>query len=282
MKKKSIFFVTICLIVLVSGCTDSADITKTVEQLPQVQQFMEEHPDATITVTYWSQEEVEAIQEKLSQDFGKNVTPRPMYKAVTSAGDILIITWIDAENQIVLYSHTENINLNKTVVIPNEFEDTDQIGFTDESEKPSEPVDETEQLESESEVQLEPLGEPELQHKVEAQISGKLLFNDTIAQGDGYQINHYVIDVAEVFTDQDSAIIQVYEGSNDYPEHNSLISVGNSFRFEIENEDVEITVISVYSGVVPRVKLAITVTDEHFIDGRKLGVVSGGHTEVEF
>jgi len=112
--------------------------------------------------------------------------------------------------------------------------------------------------------------------------SGKVLYNDTISEGDGYQINDYVIDVAEVFPSQESAIIQIYEGDAKDPKYDKLISEDGSFEFEIEGEDVELTVISVYSGVIPQVKLLITVTDDDFINSRTLGVVDGGHSEAEF
>ena len=112
--------------------------------------------------------------------------------------------------------------------------------------------------------------------------SGKVLYNDTISEGDGYQINDYVIDVAEVFPSQESAIIQIYEGDAKDPKYDKLISEDGSFEFEIEGEDVELTVISVYSGVIPQAKLLITVTDDDFINSRTLGVVDGGHSEAEF
>ncbi|WP_292461831.1 BatD family protein [Methanolobus sp.] len=112
--------------------------------------------------------------------------------------------------------------------------------------------------------------------------SGKILFNDTIAEGDGYQINNYVIDVAEVFPDYDSVTLHVYEGASKTPKYDKMISVDGSYKFAIEGEDVEVTVISVHSGIVPRTKLLITVTDGSFINSKTLGVVSGGHTEAEF
>jgi uncharacterized repeat protein (TIGR01451 family) len=112
--------------------------------------------------------------------------------------------------------------------------------------------------------------------------SGKILFNDTIAQGDGYQINNYVIDVAEVFPDYASATLHVYEGKSKTPTYDKMLSVGSSYKFSIEGENVELTLISVHSGIVPRAKLLITVTDGSFINSKTLGVVSGGHNEAEF
>ncbi|MBN2110050.1 MAG: DUF11 domain-containing protein [Methanosarcinaceae archaeon] len=111
--------------------------------------------------------------------------------------------------------------------------------------------------------------------------SGKVLYNDTIDEGDGYQINDYVIDVAEVVPQHETVFINIYEGDSDDPRYEKLISVGSSFEFGLEGENVDITVISVYSSEIPRAKLAITITDDDIINSRTLGVVEGGHSEAE-
>lgn|GEM_PF-411083 len=112
--------------------------------------------------------------------------------------------------------------------------------------------------------------------------SGKILFNDTIQQGDGYQINNIVIDVTEVFTGQEAATLRIYKGEdNDYI-YDPFLSIDSSYKFDIEGEEVGITLLNVYSGVVPRVKLLITVTDDDFINSKTLGVINGGHNEAVF
>jgi uncharacterized repeat protein (TIGR01451 family) len=112
--------------------------------------------------------------------------------------------------------------------------------------------------------------------------SAKTLFNDTIDQGDGYQINNIVIDVTEVFTGQDAATFRIYEGDDEDYIHDPFLSTGGSFEFDIEDEEAEITLINVYSGVVPRVKLLITISDDDFINSNTEGVVDGGHSEAEY
>ncbi len=112
--------------------------------------------------------------------------------------------------------------------------------------------------------------------------SGKVLFNDTIAEGDGYQINDFVIDVAEVFPNYDSVTLHIFEGKSKDPVHDKLISVGSSFKFTIEGETVEITAQSVHTGIVPRASLLITISDGKFINSKTTGVVKGGHKEAVF
>ncbi len=97
----------IMLAVLFSGCTGGQDVTSVVKALPEVQQFMSEHPNAKITVTYWSKEEVAQSTQEISQLCDKPITPVAMYKATVSEGDLKFVSWINAENQIVVCSITE-------------------------------------------------------------------------------------------------------------------------------------------------------------------------------
>ena len=93
----------ITLSIIISGCTDGGqDITPIFESLPEVQQFLQENPNSKITVTYWTEEEVIEISDEISIQCDKNINPRALYKATISEGDSKIISWIDAETQIVI------------------------------------------------------------------------------------------------------------------------------------------------------------------------------------
>jgi hypothetical protein len=104
---KSIILIIIGLAIVFSGCTGSKDVTSVVKALPEVQQFMNEHPNAKITVTYWSKEEVTQSLQEISQQCDKSITPVAMYKAIVSEGNLKIISWINAENQIIICSITQ-------------------------------------------------------------------------------------------------------------------------------------------------------------------------------
>lgn len=147
---KILLIAVIGLAVLLSGCTGGQDVTSVVKALPEVQQFMKEHPNAQITVTYWSKEEVAQSSQEISQQCDKPITPVAMYKATVSEGDLKIVSWINAENQIVMCSTTtgsggvspkltpkstgqtnklEIINLDVQQVILNDSEIREVIGF---------------------------------------------------------------------------------------------------------------------------------------------------------
>ncbi|MCZ7358331.1 MAG: hypothetical protein O8C66_03045 [Candidatus Methanoperedens sp.] len=95
------------LAIIASGCTGGQDVTSAFKALPEVQQFMNEHPSAKITVTYWSKDDVVKSLQEISQQCDKPITPVAMYKATVSEGDLKVVSWINAENQILVCSTTQ-------------------------------------------------------------------------------------------------------------------------------------------------------------------------------
>lgn len=112
---KFIFLLLIIgLAIVFSGCTGTQDVSSVVKALPEVQQFMNEHPNAKITVTYWSKEEVTQSLQEISQQCDKSITPVAMYKATVNEGDLKIISWINADNQIAICSITQGSSGSQT------------------------------------------------------------------------------------------------------------------------------------------------------------------------
>lgn len=136
-----ILLIVILVAVIASGCTGGKDITSTVKALPEVQQYMKEHPNATITVTYWSKEEVAKIEEEISHLCGKSITPVAMYKATIIDGYLKIVSWIDAENQILICSITEGKRTQEpTPSIPTPISTPAQVTVTDRVSNLGQPV----------------------------------------------------------------------------------------------------------------------------------------------
>lgn len=107
MVKSIILIIVIVLAIVFSGCTGSKDVTSAFKAIPEVQQFLSEHPTAKISMTYWSKEEVEKSASEISQQCDRTVTPEAMYKATVSEGDLKIISWINADTQKVMCSLTQ-------------------------------------------------------------------------------------------------------------------------------------------------------------------------------
>lgn len=99
------------MIVIVSsiGCVES-DINSAVNALPQVQQYLKEHPDAKITTIFVSKEEVEKMSQDINNQCDKTITPIDMYKVTMTDKGLKIISWFDATNKNLICSSTESIN----------------------------------------------------------------------------------------------------------------------------------------------------------------------------
>ncbi|MDW7775012.1 MAG: hypothetical protein SCH39_01590 [Methanosarcinales archaeon] len=95
----------ILLAILLTGCTtNGADFDSVVRSMPEIQQIMKAHPDAKITVTYWTTEEVETISGEIGLQCGKNITPRPLYKAIVIDREVEVVNWIDPINRVIVCS----------------------------------------------------------------------------------------------------------------------------------------------------------------------------------
>jgi len=105
------------LAVVISGCTGGQDVTSVVKALPEVQQFMNDHPNAKITVTYWSKDEVAKSSKEISQQCDKPIMPSAMYRATISEGNLTGVSWINAENQTVICFTTQG-NGSSQITIP--------------------------------------------------------------------------------------------------------------------------------------------------------------------
>lgn len=103
----------IILVSFISGCVYDKNATSTVNAIPEVQQFLKEHPDAKIAVTFWSKEEVTNSEQEISQQCDKKIVPADMFKSTISEGNLNAIFWINAQNLSVICSTIE-----KTSVTP--------------------------------------------------------------------------------------------------------------------------------------------------------------------
>ncbi|MDK2893042.1 CARDB domain-containing protein [Methanohalophilus sp.] len=106
----------------------------------------------------------------------------------------------------------------------------------------------------------------------------QVLFEDYINEGDGYQINNYVIDVTDVFPSAEYAALYVYE--KDEKILDKGMDINDTFSFEVDGEDVEVKLLDTASGVLNKAKIAITITDDDVVYTD--GVVEGGHEKADF
>ncbi|ATU09100.1 COG1361 S-layer family protein [Methanohalophilus portucalensis] len=105
-----------------------------------------------------------------------------------------------------------------------------------------------------------------------------VLYEGDIQAGDGYQINNHVIDVADVFPENEYASFYVYEKDTELMDKG--LDINDTFTFEIDNEEVEVKLLDTKTGTLPRAEIAITITDDDIVNTK--GIVDGGHEKAEF
>ena len=101
------------------------------------------------------------------------------------------------------------------------------------------------------------------------------IYNSTIREGNGYQMNNYVIDVTDVFVSANTASFYVYD--KDEKIKSPLLSINDSFTFDFYDGEVELKLISVTSGTLPLAKVLITVSNYNIADLYANDIVTGGH-----
>ena len=100
------------------------------------------------------------------------------------------------------------------------------------------------------------------------------VYDGLITEGDGYQINNYVIDVTDVFVSANAAVFKVYD--NGILKDDILLGINDSLSFDFEGSTVQLKLRSTISGVLPKASVLIE-TDYNISDLHANGIVSGGH-----
>ena len=94
------------LTIVMSGCV-SKDISSVVNTLPEVQQYLKEHPDAKVAATFWPKDEVSKSLQEIDRQCGKSVTAVDMYRVIITEENLKIVSWVDANNKELICSLTE-------------------------------------------------------------------------------------------------------------------------------------------------------------------------------
>jgi uncharacterized repeat protein (TIGR01451 family) len=101
------------------------------------------------------------------------------------------------------------------------------------------------------------------------------IFNGTITEGDGYQINNYVIDVSSVFVEANTVVFKVYERGE--LKIDKMIERNDSITFDFEEGEMELKLRSVSGGVLPVARVFISVSDYNIGNIYTSAVINGGH-----
>jgi len=101
------------------------------------------------------------------------------------------------------------------------------------------------------------------------------VYNGTITEGDGYQINNYVIDVSDVFVEANTVVFKVYERGE--LKYDYMMGKNDSVSFDFEDGEVQLKLISMSSGVLPVATVHITMSDYNVATLFSNVILNGGH-----
>lgn len=101
LKPKLLFPAILIGTVFLSMCltSDKTDITAVVKLLPDVQQFLNEHPDAEIKAALWSASAVETNIGRIREDCGPQIENKSYWRAEVKENDLDLIIWLDSDSK---------------------------------------------------------------------------------------------------------------------------------------------------------------------------------------
>lgn len=98
---------------VISGCVNDFSPESLVKNSPQVQDFLQEHPNAVIKVIYLSEDQVRKNIETIREQCGEEMEIKEYYKVTMTEGDSIIIAYVDPDNQQIagMYIYAAPTNL---------------------------------------------------------------------------------------------------------------------------------------------------------------------------
>jgi len=105
MKGYQIYVIILALmfIVSVSGCTNQGtDVTSIMNSIPEVQQFIKDHPNAQIKVVYLSASDVTTQIESIKEKCGSQMVIKDYWYATLQEDSISIYAWVDVKTTQIL------------------------------------------------------------------------------------------------------------------------------------------------------------------------------------
>lgn len=110
------------LLVFIAGCTQTS-LDFVFNNLPQVQDFLDEHPNARVIFTFWSSEEINNSIGEISMLCEKNITVQDMFFARLSEDSMEIVAWFDTNYNplcVVKKEQYQESNISEEEILLNE------------------------------------------------------------------------------------------------------------------------------------------------------------------
>jgi len=95
----SVFFAV--LLVVSSGCIGGFDFERVAETSPQIQSFMDEHPNAEFRIIHLTEEQSAAMIDEIREQCGEQMVAKEYYKVTIDDEEsgLMLIAYIDAKTE---------------------------------------------------------------------------------------------------------------------------------------------------------------------------------------
>ncbi len=91
--------IPILIVLSVLGCT--LNLEQAFKMIPMVQEFLNDHPNSEMLITYWTSEEVNSSMSEITDLCNKSLPIEPMYLARVSEGNFEVIAWFTDTYQLM-------------------------------------------------------------------------------------------------------------------------------------------------------------------------------------
>ncbi|MBI5064992.1 hypothetical protein HZA97_02035 [Candidatus Woesearchaeota archaeon] len=87
------------VLLFLSACSGMTDVTSLVKTFPEVQNFLEQYPDADLRVVYWSNSAVQENIAVVRSDCGDQVQVQPYWNVKVKKGELTLQLWLDGDTK---------------------------------------------------------------------------------------------------------------------------------------------------------------------------------------
>ncbi len=99
MKCKLSVVLLLTVVAFISGCVGNTDATSVIKNLPEVQKFLSEHPNAEIKASLWSASAVNDSIGEIRQECDSQIDVQPLWKVSVTENNVKLKLWLNSNQQ---------------------------------------------------------------------------------------------------------------------------------------------------------------------------------------
>lgn len=118
MKKKVLFCILLVLVLFTGGCLGqgTVDATSVVKSLPQVQEFLKEHPNAEMSAVRWSDSYIHSNIDKINEKCRPVLKNKAYYKVDVEEKGVKMTAWVSSDDYTVVCIYKKGEEITTTTI----------------------------------------------------------------------------------------------------------------------------------------------------------------------